>query len=310
MKYYQWLDEWLESYIRPSSKIRTYDTYVTLAALHVKPRLGEYELDELSPIVLQRFCVELMQTGNKKTGKGLASNTVNSVITLLQMSLKLACDIGLCESYTADRVKRPRQAEKEISSFSFGEQKLIEEYVRDSRKSKHFGILLCLYSGLRVGELLALEWQDIDLERGIISVSRSCHDGVGADGSFTRITEPPKTASSKRIIPLPKQILPLIVEHKSKSLSQYVVENSRGEPVLVRSYQRSFELLQKKLGIERRGFHALRHTFATRSLECGMDIKTLAEIMGHKNPTVTLNRYVHSLLEHKAEMMNRLGEIL
>lgn len=82
------------------------------------------------------------------------------------------------------------------------------------------------------------------------------------------------------------------------------------EPVSVRSYQRSFELLQKKLKIPRRGFHSLRHTFATRALECGMDVKTLSEILGHKNPTITLNRYVHSLMEHKRDMMNRLGKLL
>jgi integrase len=78
----------------------------------------------------------------------------------------------------------------------------------------------------------------------------------------------------------------------------------------MRSYQRTFESLLIKLNIPHKGFHALRHTFATRALECGMDVKTLSEILGHKNPTITLNRYVHSLLEHKTEMMNRLGKLL
>ena len=83
-----------------------------------------------------------------------------------------------------------------------------------------------------------------------------------------------------------------------------------GQPLSVRSYQRSFELLQKRLGIERKGFHSLRHTFATRALECGMDVKTLSEILGHKNATVTLSRYAHSLMEHKKDMMNKLGKTL
>ncbi len=310
MKYCQWLDEWLESYVKPSSKVRTYETYVHLATHHIKPRLGNYELEELSAITLQRFFTELMQSGNLRTGRGLAANSVNSIVTVVQISLQLACDLGLCESCAANGVKRPRKSEKEIFCFCVAEQKKIEQFVRESDKRKLFGILLCLYSGLRIGELLALEWQDVDITNGIISVNRSCHDGRDENGNFTRIIDTPKTPSSKRIIPLPKQILPLVAEHKSKSVSQYVVEDSKGEPIFVRSYQRTFELLQKKLGIEHKGFHALRHTFATRSLECGMDIKTLAEILGHKNPTVTLNRYVHSLLEHKVEMMNRLGELL
>ena len=96
---------------------------------------------------------------------------------------------------------------------------------------------------------------------------------------------------------------------KKRSVSPFVVSAS-GNPVSVRSYQRSFELLLKKLKIPHRGFHSLRHTFATRALECGMDVKTLSEILGHKNPTVTLNRYAHSLMEHKADMMNRLGKLL
>lgn len=310
MRYSQWLDEWLENYVKPSSKSRTYETYVHLTTHHIKTELGDYALDDLTPMVLQKFFTRLMQSGNLRTGKGLSPNSVNSIITLGQASLKLAFDLGLCKEYTASRVKRPKKGGKEIFCFSAAEQKKIEQFVKESKKRKFFGILLCLYTGLRVGELLALEWQDVDFDKGIISVSRSCHDGKDENGRPARITDTPKTASSKRVIPLPKQILPLLRAHKKKSISQYVVADDRGAPVSVRSYQRSFELILKRLEIEHKGFHALRHTFATRALECGMDVRTLADILGHKNPTVTLNRYVHSMMEHKAEMMNRLGKIL
>ena len=109
------------------------------------------------------------------------------------------------------------------------------------------------------------------------------------------------------MIPIPRQILPLLREQKKKSRSTFVVGEDRLQSV--RSYQYSFSLLLKKLGISHRGFHALRHTFATRALECGMDVKTLSEILGHKNPVVTLNRYAHSLMPHKHEAMNRLGKL-
>ena len=109
--------------------------------------------------------------------------------------------------------------------------------------------------------------------------------------------------------PFPKQILPLLKSLKKRSNCEYIIADG-DKPVFVRSYQRTFELLLKKLGIAHKGFHSLRHTFATRALECGMDVKTLSELLGHKNATVTLNRYAHSLLEHKTDMMNRLGKLL
>lgn len=163
---------------------------------------------------------------------------------------------------------------------------------------------MCLYAGLRIGELIALQWKDIDLQKGLLTISRSCHDT-----SSGIVFDEPKTATSHRVIPLPKQLLPKLKSIKKSSNSDFVVSVG-GNAVSVRSYQRSFELLLKRQNIVHRGFHSLRHTFATRALECGMDVKTLSEILGHKNPTVTLNRYAHSLLEHKAAMMNRLGKLL
>lgn len=172
-----------------------------------------------------------------------------------------------------------------------------------------FGVILCLYTGLRIGELLALEWSDIDLSTGLLHITRSCHYSKDQNGTYGRITESPKTRSSIRTIPIPGQIMPYLEHMKDLSLSNYVI--SHGDtPISVRSYQRSFARMLQKLDIPHRGFHSLRHTFATRALECGMDVKTLSEILGHKSPTITLGRYVHSLMEHKTEMMNKLGDLL
>ena len=309
MKYKDWLKEWLDNYIEPTAKTRTFSRYSEIVEQHIIPRLGELELDELTPSVLQHYITELLQSGNLKTGRGLAANSVSAIINVIQNSLRTAFNLGYTKEYTADRIKRPKSQEKDVSCFSIQEQKKIEQAVLNCKKDKMFGVMLCLYTGLRVGELLALKWTDFDLQKGHLSVSRSCHDGKGKDGKYIRIEDTPKTSSSRRIIPLPKQLLPLIKDYKKKSDSEYVV-SSNGKPVSVRSYQRSFDLLQRKLGITHRGFHSLRHTFATRALECGMDVKTLSEILGHKSPTVTLNRYVHSLMEHKQDMMNRLGKLL
>ncbi len=145
--------------------------------------------------------------------------------------------------------------------------------------------------------------QDVDLKKGLITVNRSCHDAIGGI-----VFDDPKTATSRREIPIPRQLIKNLKNIKKSGDSDFVV-SANGNVVSVRSYQRSFELMLKKLNIRHRGFHSLRHTFATRALECGMDVRTLSEILGHRNPTVTLNRYAHSLIEHKTAMMNRLGKL-
>lgn len=309
MKYQEWLSNWLVNYIQPSSKQRTYTRYNEIVFQHIVPKLGMFELDEITPYVLQCFVTDLLTKGNLKNGKGLSANSANAIITVVQNSLKTAYGLGFTKEYIADKIKRPRAAEKKVECFSSAEQKKIEQYIISKGKTKLFGIILCLYTGLRIGELLALEWGDIDFTKNELQVNKTCHDGKTDNGSFSRITDKPKTQSSIRTIPLPKQILPLLREAKKKSHSTFVVSNGE-KSISVRSYQRSFASLLEKLEIPHRGFHSLRHTFATRALECGMDVKTLSEILGHKSPTVTLNRYVHSLMEHKKDMMNKLGKLL
>ena len=259
-------------------------------------------MDNLTAITLQKFVAALID-------KGLSANTVNGVITLLKTSLQRAVSVGVAGRQYSDFIVRPKTREKQVECFSKDEQKKIERYVFDKNKPKLLGIVFCLYTGLRIGELLALTWEDVDLSKGIICVSKSCHDSW-ENGEYVKVIDEPKTESSMRIIPFPKQLLPRLKELKKLTKSGYVIGGEHVHGAQVRSYQKTFETLLKKLKIPHKGFHSLRHTFATRALECGMDVKTLSEILGHKNPTVTLKRYAHSMLEHKAEMMNRVGKLL
>lgn len=305
MKYKEWIEIWLYSYIKPTNKTRTFENYKQMLDNHIITKIGDLDIMEIKPLLLQNFFTELLKIGNKLNGSGLSASTVNLIITIVQNSLKTAFRIGIINEYTADRIKRPKLKESEVSCFNLIEQRKIEQAILSDKRDKMFGILLCLYMGLRIGELLALTWDDINFISGFISVNKTCYDGK----NNCRLIFEPKTKSSKRTIPIPKQLIPILRLKKKKSKTKYVIEEN-GKMVTIRSYQRSFALLLKKLNVEHRGFHSLRHTFATRALESGMDVKTLSEILGHKNAIITLNRYVHSLMEHKQEMMNKLGKML
>lgn len=301
MKYIDWLIQWLRIYVKPTVKQRTFEHYEDIIDKKLIPRLGDYELEALRPAVLQEFTANLCE--------GYAVNTVSGIVSVLKGSLKAAHRTGVIDREYTDGIRMPKAREKEVSCFSAAEQKKIESCVFRSRKGSLFGIVLCLYTGLRVGELMALQWEDIDLQKGVLSVTKTCRDRW-RNGLYVKQLDTPKTASSKRKIPIPKQLLPHLRNLKKHSRSTFVVGGKDGQDVSLRSYQKTFERLLKSENIPHKGFHALRHTFATRALECGMDVKTLSEILGHKNATVTLNRYAHSLLEHKRDMMNKLGKLL
>lgn len=302
MQYKQWLDEWITYYVKPATKERTCDKYRSQIEKHIAPKLGKYDLDELSAQVLQRFTAEL-------TENGLAANTVNGIISVLKSSLKRAVMLGITNVQCTDAIVRPKAKEKQVECFGKDEQRKIESYIAETGKDKLFGVVLCLYTGLRIGELLALTWQDVDFGKGIITVNKSCRDGW-KNGEYIKEIDTPKTENGYRIVPMPKQLIAKLKEIKKHSSGEYVVGGKTEYGAEVRSYQRTFESMLVKLGIPHKGFHALRHTFATRALEVGMDVKTLSEILGHGNPTITLKRYAHSMLDHKIEMMNRVGRLL
>lgn len=301
MNYTQWLNQWLNDFVRPVSKQKTYITYLWAVKNHIVPHLGGYEVEDLVPAVLQSFV-----SGLACGAKGLSAGTINLIITVVQSSLKCAYTLGKTPIYTANNVRRMRISQGDMKCFTRTEQARIERAALVSRNKNLAGIVVCLYTGLRIGELLALRWEDVDLKRSLLFVRRTGRDGRDGDGNYTLVTNSPKTASSQRVIPLSPHVKRLFLSLRTQDRG-YVFSRG-GKPVLVRSYQRAFERLLIKLHIPRRGFHALRHTFATRAIESGMDVKALAEILGHKSPAVTLNRYVHSFMEQKRRMMTRVAE--
>jgi len=309
MKYKDWLFTWLENYAKLTVKNRTCARYAEIIKCHINPVLGDYELETLDSITLQKYITDLLQHGNLRTGKALSANSVNAIITVLQGSLRVAYKLKMIKDNLADNLIRPKSCEKQVQCFSVEEQKKIEDAALNGKKPYMVGVVICLYTGLRIGELLALQWSDIDFAENVMHITKSCHDGTRQGGTFGKIIDTPKTESSVRDIPIPKDLIPILKSYRKKSVTSWVIFDGQME-ITTRRYQRNFDSILRKLGIPHHGFHALRHTFATRALECGVDIKTLSEILGHKNPTITLNRYAHSMLSHKKNMMDLVGKLL
>ena len=309
MKLKEWLDIWLNKYIKYTVKLRTYDRYKYIIEKHINYCLGDKELDELSPQLLQDFVLEKVEKGNLKTGQALANNSVIAIVNVLKQALANAVSLELVDKEYTNKIKLPSATEKPITAFEKQEQQLLEQYCMNSKKANHMGIVICLYTGLRIGELLSLTWEDIDFEKGLLKVNKEAYR-LKQNGEWHTIIDTPKTKSSIRIIPIPKQLLNKLKQLHKKSKFDHIVSTNKNGVVGTRSYQRTYELILKKLNIPYKNFHSLRHTFATRAVELGIDVKSLAEIVGHKNPTVTLQRYTHSLLSYKTDMMNKLGKML
>lgn len=302
MLYKEWLNEWLELYVKASTKERAYVKYRRQTEKYILPVLGNYETEELSAVELQRFSVTL-------TEMGLSANTVNGILFILRSSLSKAVALGIVQRQYSDAIVRPKARGKKVICFSRDEQKKIEKFVWENNTSYLIGILLSLYTGLRIGELLALTWEDVDFQARTLTIAKSCYDSW-QNGRYVKVFDTTKTQSSERVIPLPAQLLVPLKKLRKQTGERFVVAARSSYGAQIRTYQRTFGLVLCKLHIEHRGFHALRHTFATRALEVGMDIKTLSEILGHQNPTVTLQRYAHTFMDHKTEMMNKVGKLL
>ncbi len=304
------LKEWMVNEQRERIRSQTYDRYMGLIEHHIVPAIGDDEVEVISRHRLNSFLFEKRHDGGKN-GTGLAPASTNLMLSILNMAFEYACDREIIESNPCERVKRaPMTNSRTVDAFTKEEQRRIEQTIETEDEDRLFGIVLCLYTGLRIGELLGLEWEDLNESCTLLNVSKTVYRSRDENGEWQVCVGRPKTRSSQRCIPLPEHISLKLNELRKRSKSRFVISNKKGERMPTRSYQYIFESITRKAQVRRLNFHATRHTFATRALENGMDIKTLSEIMGHKDASITLNRYAHSMLETKTMMMRRMTKIV
>lgn len=299
---------WLDRCERERVKPRTYSRYKGLIVQHILPELGDTQIDDLGRRQISEFLTAHQADGNLR-GAALSATSTNLMLTVLNAAFTYACDMELLPANPCDRIRRVPGPPSRVDAFTREEQRRLEEAIAAWEDRRLFGIRLCLYTGLRIGELLGLEWQDVDMEKGILHIGKTVYREKNAEGEWQLFVDRPKTAASERMVPLPGYLAEDLRIYRRGARSEFVIENKKAERMSIRSYQYLFERLTEKAGVRKLNFHALRHTFATRALECGMDIKTLSELMGHKNATITLNRYAHSMMDTKIAAMNKLEKL-
>lgn len=300
---------WLDRCERERVKPRTYSRwYKGLIVQHILPELGDTPIDDLGRRQISEFLTAHQADGNLR-GEALSATSTNLMLTVLNAAFTYACDMELLPANPCDRIRRVPGPPSRVEAFTREEQRRLEEAIAAREDRRLFGIRLCLYTGLRIGELLGLEWQDVDMEKGILHIQKTVYREKNAEGEWQLFVDRPKTAASERMVPLPGYLAEDLRIYRRGARSEFVIENKKAERMSIRSYQYLFERLTEKAGVRKLNFHALRHTFATRALECGMDIKTLSELMGHKNATITLNRYAHSMMDTKIAAMNKLEKL-
>ncbi|MBQ9786053.1 MAG: site-specific integrase [Clostridia bacterium] len=293
--------EYLDNH-RYTIKHRTYLFYLQLTGMYLTKGLFLSPLEQITQTELNEFILEKYQ--NKK----LSNSTLKLIKGLINRSLLYGYKRNYINQKIEIEVVLKSNVPNKVEDLTNEEIKKLELYIVSRKKVYSYGVLISFYTGVRIGELLSLKWQDIDFKTKIITInSTTCK--IAHNHKVQKIIDTPKTSSSLRQIPLSKNVLELLkgLKEFQKGQSEFVVSRQNGKQIDMRSYQDSFYRLLRKLKIKHYGFHSLRHTFATRCYKLGMDIKTLSEILGHSSPSITLNRYVHTNIQTKRNALESVN---
>lgn len=285
-------------------KSSTIAVYTLHLENHLLPKFGNKKT--LQEQEVQDFVLECLR-------KGLSPKTVKDMLIVLKMVVKFGAKHGWLQ-YQDWSIKYPtEQKSKELEVLSISHQKKLMQYVTDNFTFRNLGIYICLSTGMRIGEVCALKWSDIDVGTETIHVNRTIERIYIIEGDERRtelVIGSPKTKNSIREIPISKELMKLIRPLKKLMNDDYFVITNEAKPTEPRTYRNYYKQLLKQLGIPDLKFHGLRHSFATRCIESKCDYKTVSVILGHANISTTLNLYVHPNMEQKKKCINQMFKAL
>lgn len=301
--------EWLET-MRLQLKESSIVKYTNLLNTYLFPYFMDRSIGSITQEEIDVFSRRLLRCGGRK-GSGLSPKTVADTRSVLKNIFVYAAQYKKYDVVDINKMWM-KQPVKPMRILSVGEQQKLSQYLCANLTLANLGILVCLYTGLRIGEICALKWEDISFEEQYLHVNKTMQRIQNKNGAKQRtsiLISKPKSNSSIRKIPLPDDIFALIVSTKCPEDTYFLTGHSYTfiEP---RTLQNRFKAITKACGIPNANFHALRHTFATRCMELGFDAKSLSEILGHASVNITLNRYVHPSMELKKKNMNMVSDII
>lgn len=285
-------------------KRSTFAAYTLLIENHILPTFGEMALVEEQDV--QTFVF-------RKLNEGLSHKTIKDILIVLKMILRFGAKNQMTEYRQID-IKFPTERDKHsIDILNRSHQKQIMEYIRLHFTFKNLGIYICLSAGMRIGEICALTWDDLDVENGIIHVRKTIQRiyVIEEHRKYTEvILDTPKTKNSIREIPMTKNLLKMIRPIKKIVNGNFYVLTNEPKPTEPRTYRNYYKQFMQSLGLPLMKFHGLRHSFATRCIESKCDYKTGSVLLGHSNISTTLNLYVHPNLEQKKRCMEQMSRLL
>lgn len=315
----EWLDLCLEVYMKNTLKLSTYNSYEGYIRNHLKPTIGDINLKDITPRLLQQFYNYKAETD------GLAPKTIININLFLHKALSYAVSEGYIQNNPAESLNLSRGQKPQIEILNRSEQNILIQTSYQFR----YGIFirLVLFTGLRLGELLGLRWEDIDFNGRLLHIRRTLNrlktnKAVNEGENITEIViQPPKSQNSVRSIPLLQGVINDLFVWKtvqdadraamgeSYNESGFIVTNPGGSYIEPRTFRDYYIQILNAANLRPFTFHALRHTFASRAMEQGMDAKTLSIILGHYSVSFTLDTYAHVLNEHKYEEMSLMEEL-
>lgn len=287
-------------------KKSTYARYTDALTNHILPYLGRCKLSNLSTDTIDQFTKTMLSSGRLNSKGGLSPKTVRDFLVMIKSILRFMNLRGF--NIEMIRVSYPRLDNKEAHAFTKNEQKKLEQELMRNMDGQKLAVMLSLYTGLRIGEICALQWKDISLQEQLVLVRKTVQRIKCSDESDRKtkvVIGTPKSEASFRQVPLPS-FLAKSMKRLAACGDAYMVTGQVNKPAEVRTVQYQFNRFTEKARVSPLNFHALRHTYATRCIQAGVDVKSLSETLGHASVKITLDRYVHTSLAQKRKNTNKL----